>query len=51
MMVYTYNPNTQEAEAEGSQVQGQPWLHSKTLSQKQNKTKKTFSLFSLGGGW
>jgi hypothetical protein len=30
-----YNPSSQEAKAGGSQVQGQPWLHSKTLSQKQ----------------
>jgi hypothetical protein len=28
------NPSTMEAEAEGSQVQGQSVLHSKTLSQK-----------------
>lgn len=27
-MVHVCHPNTQEAEAEGSEVQGQPWLHS-----------------------
>jgi hypothetical protein len=36
------NPSTQEAEAGGSQVQGQPVLHSKTLSQ--NKIKDTITL-------
>jgi hypothetical protein len=34
MVVHTFNPSYQEAEARGSQVQGQPELHSKTLSQK-----------------
>jgi hypothetical protein len=38
-VVHVCNPNTQEAEARGSQVQGQPELLSETLSQK-NKTKK-----------
>jgi hypothetical protein len=33
-MVHAYNPSTQEAKAEGLQVQGQPWLRSKTLFQK-----------------
>jgi hypothetical protein len=31
MVVYHYNPSTWKAEAEGSQVQGQPGSHSKTL--------------------
>jgi hypothetical protein len=39
MVANTCNPSTGEAEAGGSQVQGQPGLHSKTLSQ-QNKTNK-----------
>jgi hypothetical protein len=30
-MVHACNPSTREAEAGGSQVQGQPRLHSKTL--------------------
>jgi hypothetical protein len=33
-MVYICNPGTQEAEEEGSQIQGYPGLYSKTLSQK-----------------
>jgi hypothetical protein len=35
-MVHTYNPSTWEAEAE-LRVQGQPKLHSKTLSRKQTE--------------
>jgi hypothetical protein len=35
MMMHAYNPSTQEAKARGSQVPGQPGLHSKTLTQKQ----------------
>jgi hypothetical protein len=38
-MVHACNPSTQEVEAGGLRVQGQPELHSETLSQKQNKTK------------
>jgi hypothetical protein len=34
------NPSTQESGSGGSQIPGQPGLHSETLSQKQNKTKK-----------
>jgi hypothetical protein len=33
-MVQVYNPNTQSAEKGGSWVQGQPRLHSETLSSK-----------------
>jgi hypothetical protein len=39
LMAHIYNPNIQEAEAGGSQVQGQPGLHGETLSQ-QNETKQ-----------
>jgi hypothetical protein len=35
--VYTCNPSTQEAEAEGLQFRGQPGLHSKTLSQQKKQ--------------
>jgi hypothetical protein len=38
MVVYSCNPCTQEAEAEGSQILGQPVLHRETVSQKQQKT-------------
>lgn len=38
-MVHTSNPSSQEAEKEGSRVQGQPGLWSKTLSQKNNGWK------------
>jgi hypothetical protein len=34
MVMPTYNPSTQETEAGGSQIWGQPGAHSKTLSQK-----------------
>jgi hypothetical protein len=34
MLVHAYNPSIQEAEAGKLQVQGQPELHNKTLSQK-----------------
>jgi hypothetical protein len=33
--LHAYNPSTLEAEAGGSQVQGQPGLHSETLFQKE----------------
>jgi hypothetical protein len=36
----TCNPSTQETETEGSWVPGQPRLHSKSLSQKKEKTEK-----------
>jgi hypothetical protein len=39
VVAYPYNPSTQEAEAGGSQLEGQPGLHSETLSQKTNKKK------------
>jgi hypothetical protein len=32
------NPSTQEVEAGGLQVGGQPWLHSENLFQKKKKT-------------
>jgi hypothetical protein len=38
--VYACNPSTQEIEAGGSQVQGQPGLHHKTLSQKKQMETK-----------
>jgi hypothetical protein len=34
VVIHSCNPSTQEAEAEGLRVQGQPGLHSKTLFQK-----------------
>jgi hypothetical protein len=40
MVAYVLNPSTQEAEAGRSWVQGQPELHSDTLSHKQNKNDK-----------
>jgi hypothetical protein len=40
-VVYFYNPNTQEDEAGGSQVQNQPGLQSMTPSQN-NKQEKIF---------
>jgi hypothetical protein len=35
-MIRAYNHSTPEAEAGGLQIQGQPGLHSETLSQKRN---------------
>jgi hypothetical protein len=37
MVVHTCNLSAQEAEAGGSQIWGQPELHSKTLSKKKKK--------------
>jgi hypothetical protein len=37
MVVHTYNPSNQEAEAGGLKVQEQPGLHSKDPSQKKKK--------------
>jgi hypothetical protein len=34
VVAHACDPSTQEAEAGGSQVQIQPWLHSEILSQK-----------------
>jgi hypothetical protein len=34
VVVHAFNPSTQEAEAGGLQVQGQPGLHSETLPHK-----------------
>lgn len=39
MVIYNCNPRTGEAEARGSWIPGHPGLHSRNLSQKQNKTK------------
>jgi hypothetical protein len=39
MVVYIYNSSTWEAEAGGASVYGQPWLHSKTQSQKTKQTR------------
>jgi hypothetical protein len=46
VVAHTYSHSTQETEAGGSQVQGQPGLHSESLSQATTKilkeTLKTF---------
>jgi hypothetical protein len=39
-VVHVCNPNTQEAKAEGSQVQGQSGPHRETLSQKEKNMIK-----------
>jgi hypothetical protein len=45
VVVHSYNPSSWEAKAVGSQVQGQPGLHSETLHQnKQKKLKKNNQL-------
>jgi hypothetical protein len=41
MMTHTCNSRAQEVEARGLQVQGQPWLHSETLSQKNKRKEKS----------
>jgi hypothetical protein len=33
VVAHIYHPSTQEVGAGGTRVQGQPWLHSETLSQ------------------
>jgi hypothetical protein len=43
---HTCNPSTQEAEAEGLPVPGQPEPHSKTLSQSKNNQKKKPASFT-----
>jgi hypothetical protein len=40
MVVQAYNPSTQKVEARGPPVPGQPGLHNKTLSQKENKARE-----------
>jgi hypothetical protein len=40
MVAYTCNPSTGEVETGGSQVLGQPGLHSEILLQKKQKRKK-----------
>jgi hypothetical protein len=47
MVVHACTPRTQEAEEEGSQVRGQPGLHSEILSLK----TKVNSLRENGGWW
>jgi hypothetical protein len=47
VVAHTCNPSTQEAEVEGLQVWGQPGLHSETLPQKQNETKKILNFVFL----
>jgi hypothetical protein len=50
MATHTYNSSTPEAEAERWQVQGQPGLHNKTLSQKKkgSLTCAEFNLYLIG---
>jgi hypothetical protein len=44
---HTCNPSIWKAETEGLQVQGQPWLHSKTAATNKQKPKiKTFGFLS-----
>jgi hypothetical protein len=50
MVVYTCNPNSQEAEAGGSQDQGQPELHSDTLFQNE-QVKQTPNIYLLSLIW
>jgi hypothetical protein len=40
VLVYVCNPSTQEVETGGFQVQGQPELHSKTLSQGERERER-----------
>jgi hypothetical protein len=40
IVVHTYNPGIQEAEAEESWIQSQPGLHRETLSQNHKELKK-----------
>jgi hypothetical protein len=40
LLVYTCNSSTWEAETGGLQIQGQPGLHSESLSQKKKKERK-----------
>jgi hypothetical protein len=47
---YAYNPNTGEAKAGGSRVQGQPGLHSKTPSQKNKKNPLTKAVIYYTSG-
>jgi hypothetical protein len=48
LVVHTCNSSSQEVEAEGSRVQGQPVLQSETLSQKKKKKKETEIRIGLG---
>jgi hypothetical protein len=43
MVTQACNLSNQEAEAGGSQVGGQPGLHSETLSQKKNQKTKNYT--------
>jgi hypothetical protein len=40
LLVYTCNSSTWEAETGGLQIQGQPGLHSESLSQKKKRKEK-----------
>jgi hypothetical protein len=42
MIAHNYSPSTQKTKAGESQVQGQPGLHSKVLSQKKKKNHPDF---------
>jgi hypothetical protein len=42
--IMTYNPSTPETDNGGWRIQGQPVLHSKTLSQKKSKINKQTGL-------
>jgi hypothetical protein len=48
-VVYTCNPSTWKSEAREWQIWGQPELHSKTLSPKQNKQTKRLKSVGLVG--
>jgi hypothetical protein len=43
VVVHTYNPSIWATEAGRSQVQGQPGLHSETLSEKKEKKVSLFT--------
>jgi hypothetical protein len=51
MVVHTFNPSTQEAEAGESKVEGEPGLHTKTLSQKNWKNKIRLTPLKLRKHW
>jgi hypothetical protein len=53
VVIHAYNPSTQEVDAGGSRVRGQPGLHEETLCQKKsknNQTNKTPNKFSKPSG-
>jgi hypothetical protein len=47
VVAHTCNYSTQEAEATGSQVWGQPWIHSETLLRKRERERKERTNFWL----